>query len=128
MGFRERGELTSESGIWNMRHMVSRTTVELLDDVDGKAAAETLSFGIDGTSYEIDLSEKNAKTLRKALEPFVGAGRRTAGRLTRANARPVATGVDNGAVRAWAASNGIQVSARGRIPGEIIEKYRAAEN
>ena len=108
--------------------MASKTTVELLDDVDGKPAAETLTFGIDGTSYEIDLSDKNAKALRKALEPYVEAGRRTGGRLTRANAKPVATAVDNTAVRAWAASNGIELSARGRIPGEVIEKYRAAGN
>jgi Lsr2 len=97
--------------------MASKTTLELLDDVNGKPAAETLAFGIDGTTYEIDLSEKNAKALRTALEPFVGVGRRTAGRLTRGNAKPVATGVD-----------GIAVSARGRIPGAVIEKYRAAGN
>lgn len=108
--------------------MASKTTVELLDDVDGKPAAETVTFGIDGTSYEIDLSEKNAKALRKAFETYINVGRRTGGRLTRGNAKPVATGVDNTAVRAWAASNGIDVSARGRIPAEIIEKYRAAGN
>ncbi len=108
--------------------MASKTTVEFLDDVDGRPAAETLVFGIDGTNYEIDLSEKNAKALRKALELYVGAGRRTGGRLTRGTAKPVATGVDNTAVRAWAASNGIEVSARGRISGEVIDKYRAAGN
>ena len=108
--------------------MASKTTVELLDDIDGKPAAETVTFGIDGRDFEIDLSEKNAKALRKALEPFAGAGRRVSGRLTRGNAIKVATGVDNQAVRAWAASNGIELSTRGRIPGDAIEQYRAAGN
>jgi hypothetical protein len=108
--------------------MASRTTVELLDDIDGKPAAETITFGIDGHEFEIDLSEKNAKALRKVLEPFAGAGRRVSGRLTRGNAKAVATGVDNHAVRAWASSNGIELSTRGRIPAEVIEKYRAAGN
>jgi hypothetical protein len=108
--------------------MASKTTVELLDDLNGKPAAETISFGIDGTEFEIDLTEKNAKALRKALEPFAGSGRRVSGRLTRANARPVVIGVDNQAVRAWAASNGIELSTRGRIPSDVIEQYRAAGN
>ncbi|GLY33399.1 Lsr2 family protein [Kineosporia sp. NBRC 101731] len=108
--------------------MASRVTVELLDDIDGKKAAETLVFGIDGQEFEIDLSEKNAKALRNAFESYASAGRRVSGRLTRSNARPIATGVDNKAVRAWASSNGIELSSRGRIPAEVIDKYRAAGN
>ena len=56
--------------------MASKTTVELLDDVDGRPAAETIVFGFDTREFEIDLSEKNAKALRKVLEPFAGSGRR----------------------------------------------------
>lgn len=108
--------------------MASKTTVELLDDITGKPAAETITFGIDGSEFEIDLTEKNAKALRKALVPFADAGRRVSGRLTRGNVKPVAIGVDNQAVRAWAASNGIELSTRGRIPSHIIEQYRAAGN
>ncbi len=109
--------------------MAQRVVVELTDDVDGKPAAETISFGLDGKTYEIDLSTKNAKALRKELEPWVGAARRLSGRKTRTtSAAASTTGVDNKAVRAWAASNGIELSARGRIPGEVIEKYRAAGN
>ena len=107
--------------------MASKTTVELIDDVDGKPAAETVAFGLDGVTYEIDLSEKNARALRKAVEDYVASARRTGGRKARSTT-VVATGVDNRAVRAWAASNGIELSARGRIPAEIIEKYRAAGN
>jgi hypothetical protein len=108
--------------------MATHTTVELIDDLDGKPAAETVSFGIDGRELEIDLSEKNAKALRKALQPFVGSARRVGGRVTRGNATKVATGVDNRAVRAWADSNGYEISARGRISAEIVEAYRAAGN
>ena len=97
--------------------MASKTTVELLDDVDGKPEAETIVFGIDGREFEINLSEKNAKALRKAIEPCVGAARRVSGRLTRGNTTKVATGVDNQAVRAWAASNGIELSTPWSHPG-----------
>ena len=108
--------------------MASKVTVELLDDVDGKPADETIPFGLDGVAYEIDLSDTNAKALRAALEPFVTYGRRTGGRLTRGKATAVVVGVDNKAVRAWADSNGIAVSARGRISAEVIEQYHAAGN
>ena len=107
--------------------MVSRTTVELLDDVDGKPAAETVSFGLDGREFEIDLSEKNAKALRKVLEPWASSARRVGGRKTR-SAAVVATAVDTKAVRAWAASNGIEISTRGRISGDVLEQYQAAGN
>lgn len=110
--------------------MAQRVVVELTDDTDGKPAAETVSFGLDGHTYEIDLSEKNAKALRKALEPWAGAARRVGGRKTRGTSSKASSGsgVDSKAVRAWAASNGIELSARGRIPSEVLEKYHAAGN
>jgi hypothetical protein len=107
--------------------MVSRTTVELLDDVDGKLAAETVAFGMDGVEFEIDLTEKNAKALRKAFTPWVASARRVGGRKAR-GLTVVAVGVDTKAVRAWAASNGIDISARGRIASQVLEQYRAAGN
>jgi hypothetical protein len=107
--------------------MASRTIVELTDDVDGKPAVETVKFGLDGREFEIDLSEKNAKAIRKALEPWVAAARRVGGRQSRGTKR-VETGVDTAAVRAWAASNGIELSARGRLPRDVVEQYRAAGN
>lgn len=105
----------------------SRTIVELTDDVDGKPAAETVKFSLDGREYEIDLSEKNAKALRKAFEPWSASARRVSGRRGRPGVR-VETGVDTAAVRAWAASNGIKLSNRGRLPKDVIEQYRAAGN
>lgn len=106
--------------------MASRTIVELTDDLDGKPAAETVAFGLDGRAFEIDLSEKNAKALRKTLEPWVTSARRVSGRTRNAPPRRVETGVDTAAVRAWAASNGIELSARGRLPKDVVEQYRAA--
>jgi Lsr2 len=108
--------------------MAQRVSVEFVDDVDGKAAEETIPFGLDGTTFEIDLSKKNASALRRALDPWVQSARRVGGRKSRGTAALVPTGVDNSAVRAWARSNGHEVSARGRISSEIIEKYRAAGN
>jgi hypothetical protein len=107
--------------------MAQRVQVQLVDDVDGKTATETVSFGLDGVSYEIDLSDKNAKALRKAYETWISSARRVGGRRTNGATR-VPTGVDTAAVRAWASSNGYDISSRGRIPGEILEKYRAAGN
>jgi hypothetical protein len=71
---------------------------------------------------------RDAKALRKAMEPLAGAGWQVSGRLTRGNAKRGGHGVDNQAVRTRAASNGIELSPRGRIPADVIEKYRAAGN
>ena len=111
--------------------MAQRVVVQLTDDIDGKPAAETVSFGLDGRSFEIDLSERNARALRKDLAPWVASARRVSGRRSRGSARGgngPGSGVDPKAVRAWAASNGIDVSPRGRISSEVLEKYRAAGN
>ncbi len=112
--------------------MAQKTIVQLTDDLDGSEAVETITFALDGVSYEIDLNQKNASKLRKALEPFAGAGRRQRrGTGTGPTRRGVALrGTGDGPspvlVRSWAESQGIEVAARGRVPAEIIEKYRAA--
>jgi hypothetical protein len=107
--------------------MASKTLIVFEDDVDGGKADETVHFGLDGARYEIDLSDRNADRLRKALAPFLDAARKTGGRSMRnrgSKRSPVA--VDTRAVRAWAASNGVSVSDHGRIPADIIQQYRAA--
>lgn len=105
-----------------------------IDDLDGSQADDTVRFGLDGTEYEIDLSSKNADTLRKALAPYVDAARRTPG--SRRPTRPArrgggsgsgsASGVNTAEVREWAKSQGIQIKDRGRIPAELIAKFKAA--
>ncbi|PSK96119.1 Lsr2 protein [Murinocardiopsis flavida] len=103
--------------------MAQRTTVELIDDLNGSRAEETIDFGLDGRRYEIDLSEDNARLLRAALAPFVEAARTTATARKRSAPRPDPE--EPARVRAWAARNGYEVSTRGRIPGPVVAAYRA---
>ncbi|WP_371653827.1 MULTISPECIES: Lsr2 family protein [unclassified Streptomyces] len=104
--------------------MAQRVVVTLSDDLDGGDAAETVTFGLDGKAYEIDLNPANAKKLRKALAPFVEAGRKQSksGRAF----RHTAVAPDPAAVRAWARSNQMEVPARGRIPKKVYEAFGAA--
>jgi predicted Rdx family selenoprotein len=111
--------------------MAQRVITELVDDLDGTALAEgkgeTVAFSIDGVEYNIDLSDKNAAKLRKAVQPYIDAGRKVGGQTRRR--RSGSKGSSNGdaqAIREWAAENGIELSARGRIPAGVMEQYRAA--
>jgi nucleoid-associated protein Lsr2 len=107
--------------------MAQKVQVVLEDDLDGGTADETVLFGLDGTSYEIDLNKKNAAKLRDALAPWVASGRRTGGSRGGARRRGRASrGSQAGDVRAWARANGYQVSERGRISAEIQAAYSAA--
>jgi hypothetical protein len=107
--------------------MAQQIIVNLVDDVDGSEAEETVTFGIDGTTYEIDLSAKNAAKLRKALEPFADKGRKVAAKRGKVSAvkTPNANTGEAAAIRVWAAANGIEVPAKGRIPADVREKYDA---
>ncbi|MET9534673.1 MULTISPECIES: Lsr2 family protein [unclassified Streptomyces] len=104
--------------------MAQRVVVTLSDDIDGGEAAETVTFGLDGKSYEIDLNTANAKKLRKSLAPFLEAGRK---RSKSGKAyRHTSVAPDPAAVRAWARSNKMEVPARGRIPKKVYEAFNAA--
>ena len=111
--------------------MATKTSVILIDDLDGETPADTtVSFGLDGKSYEIDLSDDNAAEFRDALSKYVSAGRKS-GSTSKARAplRHTTTGsIDPAAVRAWAKSQGIEVSPRGRIRSDVVEQFRAAGN
>ncbi|MFE0422285.1 Lsr2 family protein [Streptomyces sp. NPDC058953] len=111
--------------------MAQRVVVALFDDIDGGEAAETVTFGLDGKSYEIDLNTANAKKLRSALAPYLAAGRKQSGRRpmggrTRATYKHTALEPAPAAVRAWAQSNKMDVPARGRIPKAVYEAFRKA--
>lgn len=112
--------------------MAQKIKVLLIDDIDGSNAEETVSFSLDGVSYEIDLSKGNAKKLRDSLAPHIGAARRVGGRAGRpargrTRAKAATTNGDRVAeIRAWAKSKGLKVNDRGRIPAAIVEKYDAA--
>lgn len=111
--------------------MAQKITVQLIDDTDGTEASETITFGLDGVEYEIDLNETNAAALRDALAPWVKAGRRTssAPRRRRAAGSSGANGrsSETAAIRKWAQENGYEVSGRGRISAAIREAYAAAQ-
>src|SRR3954468_18781351 len=66
--------------------MAKRVIQELIDDLDGKPADESVTFGLDGVQYSIDLSKKNAEKLRAALKPYISAGTKV-GRSASAGAR-----------------------------------------
>ncbi|MBW8740867.1 MAG: Lsr2 family protein [Streptomyces turgidiscabies] len=105
--------------------MAQRVVVTLSDDIDGSEAAETIAFGLDGKSYEIDLNQTNAKKLRKALEPYVDAGRKRSRSGKAYKQTEVAP--DPSAVRAWALANKFDVPTRGRIPKKVYEAFTAAQ-
>jgi hypothetical protein len=110
--------------------MSRRTIVQLEDDLSGGEAAESVTFSLDGRSFEIDLNEKNATSLRESLAPYIAAGRSLRGARPAAPRR--ATGgypgseLDPAVVRSWAQENGYEVSTRGRVSRELRESYLAA--
>lgn len=109
--------------------MATRTSVVLVDDLDGETPADTtVSFALDGRSYEIDLSNSNAAEFREALSKYVSAGRKSGSTSKgRAPVRHTTTNlIDPAAVRAWAKGQGIDVSPRGRIKADVVERFRAA--
>lgn len=107
--------------------MARKTQVILTDDVDGSEASQTVSFGLDGVAYEIDLNDGHAEQLRERLEPWLSNGRRVGGRRTAGTRRAVGGDSErNARIREWARKNGHEVSDRGRIAGTVIDAYEAA--
>lgn len=117
--------------------MAQKTSVVIRDDLTGGKAAETVSFALDGTAYEIDLNKRNAAALRKAIGVYIEAGRpapkptrrRPAARTTAVKTRRPATNAapSHADIRAWAAEHGIEVSPRGRISNAVRDQYTAAQ-
>jgi hypothetical protein len=107
--------------------MATMTATTLTDDLDGSPADTTVRFGYDGALYEIDLSTDHAQAFEEAIEPFLAAARVVRGR-PHAPAAPHGgrSAAEARTVRAWARANGIEVAARGRIPGTVLSAYRGA--
>ncbi|HEY5018597.1 MAG TPA: Lsr2 family protein [Streptosporangiaceae bacterium] len=106
--------------------MAQRTQIVFTDDLDGGPADTTVSFAVDGTAYEIDLSAAHAEEFRVALQPYVAAARRVGSSSKRAAKAGRSGGPNPSAVREWAKTEGIKVSDRGRVPAELIVKFQAA--
>lgn len=111
--------------------MAKKQITQLIDDLDGTVLddGDTVRFSLDGRAYELDLSAENAQTLRDAFAPYIAAGRSVGSpspsgrRVTRGRATSSRDLVD---VRTWAAKNGHDINARGRISTTILEAYDAA--
>jgi Lsr2 len=113
----------------NRTSVAQKIQTLFIDDLDGSAAEGTVRFGLDGTEYEIDLNTEHAQALRDALALYVGAARRTSGaarRPARTGRRAAANGLNTTEVREWAKAQGIEVKDRGRVPAELIVKFKAA--
>lgn len=109
--------------------MAQKVHIVLEDDLDGSDATQTVAFGLDGTSYEIDLNDTNAAALREALATYVGHGRKVSGgarRGRKAAASATAGGHTAREIRDWARSNGQKVPERGRIPADVREAFESA--
>jgi len=99
-----------------------------IDDLDGSAAEGTVCFGLDGTEYEIDLNAEHAQALRDALARYVNAARQvgSGARRSARRGRRADGGLNSTEVREWAKAQGIEVKDRGRVPAELVVKFKAA--
>lgn len=113
--------------MWERFAVAMRVLEVFEDDLDGGKADATVSFSLEGASYEIDLSEANVERLRGALQPFIEGGRRVAksGRAVRGQTRREGSPTP-AQIREWAKQNGYQVNERGRISADVIAAYEAA--
>lgn len=118
------------------------TRVQLVDDLDGGEATESVNFALDGSAYAIDLSSKHAASFREAFAKYLAAGRKVDGRSRTASSVPadgpgrgvraragraLAGRPDTKAVRAWASEQGIKVSQRGRVSANLVAQFSAAQ-
>ena len=107
--------------------MAQKIHIVLEDDLDGSEATETVTFGLDGTTYEIDLNDKNAAKLRDALAGYVGHGRKVGSAPRRGRKAAASTGGTSAKeIRDWARSNGYDVPERGRVSADVRAAYEAA--
>lgn len=131
---------------------MAKRVIEILeDDLGDGDAAGTLRFGLDGTWYEIDLSERNTERFHKSMKEYVENARRTGGKAggaakkttpakkAAAASAPIggdgvganganSSGYSNREIRDWARTQGLDVKAQGKLPSELIEQFVAARN
>jgi hypothetical protein len=110
--------------------MAKQIIERLVDDIDGSEATQSVTFGVDGLAYQIDLNDQHANELRAKLSSFVGVARRVRHEPghTRSGARAAITDKDrNAAIRQWALDEGVELPSRGRIAGAVKAAYDAAD-
>ncbi|OII36057.1 lysylphosphatidylglycerol synthetase [Curtobacterium sp. MMLR14_010] len=113
--------------------MAQKVTTHLVDDLTGDTIddgkGQTVTFGFDGSAYEIDLTDDNAEALREAFSDYIAAARKVSGRSGRTSggsAPKRGNAEELGKIREWAAANGHEVSSRGRISQTVRDAYDAA--
>jgi Lsr2 len=108
--------------------MAQKVQTLFVDDLDGSEADGAVRFGLDGTEYEIDLNSQHAQQLRDALARYVAAGRRVSvgARPARSGRKAQPNALNTTEVREWAKAQGIDVKDRGRVPAELVVKFKAA--
>jgi hypothetical protein len=108
--------------------MAQRIQTLFIDDLDGGEAAGTVRFSLDGTEYEIDLSEEHAGALHATLAKYVEHARKVGGASRRQvrGGRRGADAIDTAKVREWAKEQGIDIKDRGRVPATVVEQYQTA--
>ena len=114
--------------------MARKVVVELVDDIDETVFGEdgeSISYGLDGVEYVIDLKDEHAKEFREVLDYYIAHSIRVGGRKHRSDrpADPTASKRPRGEtqkIRAWAIEQGYELSSRGRIPAEIEHAFHAA--
>lgn len=106
--------------------MAQKVNIILVDDLDESEADETVTFGLDGVTYEIDLNDKHATSLRQSLTKYVDHARRVKGSSRRKAASNGAGGTPPKEIRQWARDEGIDIPDRGRVPQEVKDRYSAA--
>ncbi|MBD8661515.1 Lsr2 family protein [Frigoribacterium sp. CFBP 8754] len=112
--------------------MAKKTLVQLIDDLDGTALTDgvgkTVTFALEGATYEIDLSQAHVDELAEVLAPYMAAGRKVNGRQSAARSSGAKSDpAELQKIRDWAGKNGHTVSSRGRISASVRDAYNAAQ-
>lgn len=114
-----------------VRTIAQKIVTLRISDISGEElgdGGQTINFSVGTTGYTIDLSDREVEKFFNVLKPYVDNAQKTSGRGVRRSRSSSASEVDPKAVRAWAAANDVEVNDRGRIPADIIEKYKSAGN
>jgi hypothetical protein len=110
--------------------MAKQIIERLVDDIDGSEATQSVTFGVDGLAYQIDLNDEHANELRAKLSSFIGVARRVRHEPGHARSRAGGATADkdrNAAIRQWALDEGVELPSRGRIAGAVQAAYDAAD-
>lgn len=113
-----------------MSEKIIRQLIDDMEEGEVPADAGSVLFGLDGKSFEIDLSRKNADALRAFLNRYIPHARQ-AGKMRPGKTSPAAPAGKSGygseqlkAIREWARKNGYpDLSDRGRVPRDAIEAF-----